>query len=109
MTTDEPTARQATASDGASIAYWTIGSRPALVHCPLSPNDLLAERQVPEWRAWYTGLAQRHRVVKFNCRGSGRSQRDVSDFSPDALVGDLAAIVDASGADKVDLLGVVRS
>ena len=91
------------------IAYWALGSGPVLVHCPLSPNDLLAEWQVPEWRAWYEGLAEHHRVVKFDRRGSGRSQRDVSDLSPEALVGDLAAIVDASGMDAVDLLGVYSS
>ena len=49
------------------------------------------------------------RFIQYDGRGTGRSQRDVSDFSLEAYVGDLDAVVEASGAGQVVLLGFFHS
>jgi class 3 adenylate cyclase len=77
-----------------------------LVHMPLmTVSHLQAEWQWPEWRAWYECLAQKRKVVRYDGRGSGLSERDVSDFSLDALLLDLEAVVDRLGLERFALSG----
>src|SRR3989442_15926228 len=61
--------------------------------------------QVPQYRENIERLAQRRTVVRFDHRGIGLSEREVSDLSLDARVSDLAAVIDHLGAEDVDLLG----
>ncbi len=45
-------------------------------------------------------------MIRYDERGCGLSDRDVEDFSLDARIGDLEAVIDAAGFDSVDLLGI---
>lgn len=60
----------------------------------------------PVWRHWLDGLADGHTVLRYDERGCGLSDRDVEDLSLDARVADLAAVIDAAGFERVDLLGM---
>jgi pimeloyl-ACP methyl ester carboxylesterase/DNA-binding CsgD family transcriptional regulator len=60
----------------------------------------------PVWRHWLEGLADGHAVLRYDERGCGLSDRDVEDLSLDARVADLEAVIDATGLDRVDLLGM---
>jgi DNA-binding CsgD family transcriptional regulator/pimeloyl-ACP methyl ester carboxylesterase len=67
-----------------------------------------------EWQNTYLngifeGLARRLTVIHYDGRGTGHSQRDVTDLSLDAMVTDLEAIVDQVGAAEVSLLGQYNS
>jgi len=85
----------ATASDGACIAYWATGEGPPFVHMPNPPwSHSLVAWQVPEMRRWFERLLGRRRMIRYDSRGSGLSDRDVSDFSLDLMVGDLEAVID---------------
>ena len=101
---DAPPIQYCRTDDGVNIAYWTLGAGPTVVHAPFTPSDLIAEWEVPAWREWYRRLAENFTVVKFDRRGSGMSQRDVSDFSLTALVHDIAAVVTAAGEGPVHML-----
>jgi class 3 adenylate cyclase len=100
----EPQIRYAKTSDGVSIAYWTLGKGDPLVFMlPLS--HLRLEWQIPEWRSWAERLAAKRQLVRYDGRGSGMSDRNVTDFSLDAQVADLEAVADQLRLDKFALLG----
>jgi pimeloyl-ACP methyl ester carboxylesterase len=62
----------------------------------------------PIWRHWYAELSRHHRLVRYDERGNGMSQRDVDDVSFDTWVRDLETVVDAAGLDRFPLLGISR-
>lgn len=106
----EPTIQYATSSDGVNIAFWTVGSGPPLVLTPLTPmGHIQLEWQVPGFRQWYERLAKERMLVSYNARGSGLSDSDPADYSLDAHVSDLEAIVDRLQLDKFDLFGQFHS
>ena len=51
-------------------------------------------------------LASRHKLVNYDCRGVGMSERDVFDMSFDAWVHDLEAVADAAGLERFALWGI---
>jgi class 3 adenylate cyclase len=105
----EPRIQYAKTTDGVSIAFWTLGEGPALVHMPLLFSHIQPEWQIPECRHWYERLAEKRKLVRYDCRGFGLSERDVSDFSLDALVLDVDAVVDRLGLEKFALFGPLHS
>jgi class 3 adenylate cyclase len=62
--------------------------------------------QSPIWRHWVEGLARNHLLVRYDERGCGLSEWDVEDFSFEAWVRDLEAVVDAAGLERFPLLGI---
>jgi class 3 adenylate cyclase len=86
--------RFCTASDGVSIAYATVGEGLPVVHTNGWPTHLELEWETPSSRAFLEMLAQGCTLIRYDMRGTGLSDRDVSDFSLDALVRDLEAVVD---------------
>jgi class 3 adenylate cyclase len=106
----EPRIQYARTADGVSIAFWTLGEGTPFVHMPfMLATHIELEWQIPEVRRWYERLAQNRKLVRYDSRGSGLSDRDVSDFSLDAEVLDLEAVVDRLGLEKFALLGAVHS
>jgi class 3 adenylate cyclase len=106
----EPRIQYAQTKDGVSIAFWTLGEGMPLVHMPNFPfSHIQLEWQVPEWRRWYERLAESRMLVRYDSRGTGLSDRDVTDFSLDALVLDLEAVVDRLGLEGLALFGPLNS
>ncbi len=100
----EPRIQYATTADGLSIACWTLGTGPPLVHLPSFPfSHLQLEWQLPEYRRWYEGLAAGRRLVRYDCRGAGLSERVVADWSLDAFLLDLEAVTARLGLATFDL------
>ena len=102
----EPRIQYAQTKDGVSIAFSTLGERgPALV-CfpPLTFSNIALEWEIPGLREWYERLASSRMLVRFDARGQGRSQRGVEDYSRDALMSDLEAVVDRLRLERLDLL-----
>jgi class 3 adenylate cyclase len=89
----EPRIQYAQASDGVSIAYWTLGNGMPLVHLPPSFSHIQMEWAYPECRRWYERLAEKRRLVRYDTRGFGLSDREVTDLSLDAHLLDLEAVV----------------
>ena len=106
----EPRIQYAQTADGVSIAFWTLGEGMPLVHMPFIPvSHIQLEWQFPEIRRWLEGLAQERKLVRYDGRGTGLSDQDVTDFSLDCQVLDLEAVVDRLGLERFGLLGVLHS
>src|SRR3990170_2664567 len=98
--------RFCTTSDGVRIAYATVGQGPPLVRVLGWFTHLEFEWENPRWRRFYEPMASRFTYIRYDGRGMGLSDRDVTDFSIDAFVRDLEAVVDATGFEKVALYGI---
>jgi len=106
----EPRIQYATTADGVNIAFWALGEGTPFVEMPTIPvSHIQMEWQIPEWRRWYEPLARTRMVVRYDCRGAGLSDRDVSDFSLDAQVLDLEAVVDRLGLERFALFAPIHS
>jgi class 3 adenylate cyclase len=98
----------ATTTDGVSIAYTSLGEgMPFVLPPPAQPwSNLQAELQIDEWRHWYEHLGEICKIIRYDGRGTGMSDRDVTELSVDAAVADLEAVVDAMGLEKFALEGL---
>jgi class 3 adenylate cyclase/pimeloyl-ACP methyl ester carboxylesterase len=95
----DPQIRYCTTSDGVRIAYTVSGNGPALLWAPDLPNShVLLEWQQPGISNQLEALAETFTVVRFDARGVGLSDRDVTDFSLGARLRDLEAVVAALSA-----------
>jgi class 3 adenylate cyclase/pimeloyl-ACP methyl ester carboxylesterase len=92
----EPRIQYAKTSDGVSIAFATAGDGPPLL---LVPNGPFSHVQAA-WETlayFYRPLAERFHLVWYDSRGSGLSDREAIDFSMDAMVRDIEAVVEGAG------------
>ncbi len=106
----EPRIQYAQAADGAGIAFWALGEGLPLVSLPTSPfTHLQLEWQRPDMRRWLERLADKRKIVRYDFRGSGLSERDVTDYSLDAHVKDLEAVIDRLALEQCALLGFYLS
>jgi class 3 adenylate cyclase len=105
----EPRIQYAQTEDGVSIAYWTLGEGMPLVYLTEAASHIQMEWQFPPWREWYEALARKRMLVRYDRRGSGLSERDVTDYSLDVLVLDLEAVVDRLGLKRFALFGPIMS
>ena len=72
-------------------------------------SHIQAEWEIPEWRGWYEGLMHHRRIVRYDSRGSGLSDRSAVDFSLEAGLKDLQAVVDKLALDRFSLDGFFYS
>jgi pimeloyl-ACP methyl ester carboxylesterase/DNA-binding CsgD family transcriptional regulator len=101
----EQAIRFCTAPDGVRIAYATLGAGYPLVVCQGWISHLELDWSAGHVRRFWEALAQEHLVVRFDKRGTGLSDRKVDDYSLQAQAGDLAAVIDALGLERVALMG----
>lgn len=95
-----------TAADGVRIAYAVVGDGPPLVKTANWLNHLEYDWESPIWSPFLHAIAERHRLVRYDARGNGLSDRDVDDISFDAFVRDLECVADAVQLDRFPLLGL---
>ena len=98
--------RFCTAADGVRLATATSGSGVPLVKAAHYLTHVEHDWDSPVWRHWLGGLSDRFHLVRYDERGCGLSDREVDDFSMDAWVADLEAVVDGLGLERFALLGV---
>ena len=91
----EPRIQYAKTSDGVNIAFSTLGEGMPLVRMPTAPySHVQLESEIPELRQMIEQLAEGRKLVRYDCRGAGLSDRDVSDYSLETHILDLEAVVD---------------
>jgi pimeloyl-ACP methyl ester carboxylesterase/DNA-binding winged helix-turn-helix (wHTH) protein len=95
-----------TASDGARIAYATVGTGPPLLKTANWLNHLEYDWQSPIWSHLLQSLAAKYCLIRYDARGNGLSDWDIDDISFEAFVRDLESVADANGLKKFPLLGV---
>ena len=106
----EPEIRFATARDGTRIAWTSLGDGRPLVLMPGVPlSNLEAEWRIPTLARAYRRLGRRVRLIQYDGRGTGRSQRDVADVSLVGQRDDVEAVLDSAGVEQATLLGFYHS
>lgn len=105
-----PPLHYARTDDGVTLAYSVLGRGPTLIWLP-SMGNLVAQWRVPALRSAYQRLAGQFRLVLYDGRGTGASDRriDPATLGLDGQLLDLAAVVDALGPTPVSLIGYYHS
>ncbi len=103
----EPRIQYAKTKDGVSIAYWTMGDGepPLIMSPPVGWSHVSLELRVPELARWYEHLASRQKLVRYDIRNEGLSDRNIEQLSEEELAGDVEAVIKRLGHPQVDLLG----
>ena len=106
----EPAIRHVGSYDGTRIAYYTMGTGPALVILhPFQINDLLLNWAIPLRRRVMRVLAARFTVVHLDLRGAGQSERHIHELTLDALCEDVTAVLDDVGVQRTSVCAVGTS
>jgi class 3 adenylate cyclase len=102
--------RYASTKDGVRIAYSTIGEGIPLIQTPPIPfSQVKLATSMPEDRLMWEAMLGQVQLVRYDARGTGLSDRDVSDFSSDAFVFDLEAVADHAKLERFALWAFVTS
>jgi pimeloyl-ACP methyl ester carboxylesterase len=100
--------RFATARDGASLAWATVGAKgnPPLVKAANWLSHLELDWEAPIWSPLFRNMAQHRQLIRYDERGCGLSDWEVPEISFDTFVTDLETVVDAAGLERFPLLGI---
>ncbi|QIE54043.1 alpha/beta fold hydrolase [Pikeienuella piscinae] len=97
--------RFATSRDGARLAWTAIGDGPALVKAPNWISHLECDWRTP-FAGLLTTLTRGRRLIRFDQRGNGLSDRTVPELSVERFVDDLEAVFDAAGVERAPVFGL---
>ena len=97
--------RFGTTADGVNIAFAVGGIGTPFVKTPNWLNHLALDVTSPIWQAWIKRVGERHRLVRYDARGCGLSDRveTPASFATNRL--DLEAVVEAAGLTTFGLYG----
>jgi DNA-binding winged helix-turn-helix (wHTH) protein/pimeloyl-ACP methyl ester carboxylesterase len=91
---------------GLNLAVASVGEGPPLIKTAHWLTHLEYDWQSPFHRPLYEFLSRNYRLVRYDARGTGISDRDVKDISFDGFVSDLETVVDALALERFSLLGM---
>jgi pimeloyl-ACP methyl ester carboxylesterase len=97
-----------TTHDGVRIALAKAGEGPPLVRTANWFTHLELDWDSAIWRHWFQVLADGRTLVRYDPRGSGLSDRNVDNFSLEAWIRDLEAVVDTVGLRRFPLIGLCQ-
>ena len=96
--------------DGRRIGYMTWGNGPVLVVPPGWASHLELQWQYLGMEPFYARLAESFRLICYDRRGSGLSERTRDDFTLEAEVADLETVIDeAAPGDTLSLFGISQA
>ncbi len=95
-----------TAADGVRIAYASVGQGAPIIKAANWLSHLELDWDAPIWSPLFRELARDHYFVRYDERGNGLSDWDVSELSQEAFVADLETVVEASELERFALLGI---
>jgi class 3 adenylate cyclase len=94
-------------SGDVSIAYQVMGEGPFdLVFVPGSISHVELAWEVPAWAAFYRRLASFSRLIVFDKRGTGMSDRVAGAPTIETRMDDVRAVMAAAGSERAALLGL---
>jgi len=99
----EPQVQYAKTSDGVNIAFASTGEGPPLVRVS-NPGYSHVQRDWAIFADHFNQLARSFRLISYDSRGTGLSDRDAIDFSMEAMVNDFEAVVDRTGLPSFAVL-----
>jgi len=92
--------RYTKSSDGARLAWTSIGAGPPLVRASNWLTHLEYDLDSPVWRHWIRFYAAHFRCVRHDERGCGMSDWEVADLSFPRWIEDLEAVITAAQLDE---------
>jgi DNA-binding winged helix-turn-helix (wHTH) protein len=92
-------------ADGVTLAVATSGHGPPIVKAANWLNHIEFDWQSPVWSPLLGFLSSQRRLIRYDERGTGLSDWNVSEISFEAFVQDLEAVVDSLGLDRFALFG----
>ncbi|WP_094021668.1 alpha/beta fold hydrolase [Maliponia aquimaris] len=95
-----PRVRYARSDTGRALAYSVSGAGTPVVYSGYGQNDVELDWHCAAFRPLYDAIGARHRLVKFDPVGTGRSDLTLPDASFDRRAEDLRAVADAAGLDR---------
>src|SRR5688572_20487601 len=99
--------RYLTTSDGVRVAWAEAGSGPAVVKAANWLSHLEFDWESPVFRHWMHFFAGHFRYIRYDERGCGMTDREVTTLSLDRWTEDLEAVIDAAKIDEpFALLGI---
>ena len=93
-------------SNGARVAYATVGEGPLILCPPWWVSHVERDWEHPGFRHFFTRLAEGFRVVRYDRPGCGLSDRDVPPRTQASEVQLLAALADALGDSQFSMFAV---
>jgi len=103
----EPQVQYAKTSDGVNIAFASMGEGPPLIRVPLEGTTHVQR----DWEMFpdLQPLSRTFRLIWYDSRGTGLSDRDETDFSIEAMMRDLEAVFDRTGLGSFAVLATANS
>jgi pimeloyl-ACP methyl ester carboxylesterase/DNA-binding CsgD family transcriptional regulator len=102
-----PPIRFALGRDGVRLAYATSGrGTPVVMKAATWLSHLEVDWASPVWSHLLHAMSERGSFVRYDERGCGLSDRDVSDLGFERWVDDLETVAEAVGAPRFALLGI---
>ena len=102
----QPETRYTRSLDGVTIAYQVVGEGSRdLVVAPGWIFNLEVVWEHPAFESFMRRLTGTFRVIMFDKRGTGLSDRSVLSSTMEERMDDLRAVMDAAGAEKASLMG----
>jgi class 3 adenylate cyclase len=106
----EPRIQYAKTSDGVNIAYSVLGDGPPIVYVGTAFGDV---HQYSSGLAFFTDLTDAlvrmgRRVILYDWRGTGSSDRESANFSLEGRLRDLEAVIERTNVDRFALGGVLQ-
>ncbi|PZC45400.1 MAG: Adenylate cyclase, class 3 [Chloroflexi bacterium] len=103
---DAPSIQYTRSTDGVNIAYTEVGEGPPLLVMPRIPFMNSAEIWLmPGFREELLFFARHHRVIQYDNRGSGQSDRQIAKMSAEDLLLDVDAVLAATRVERVLVYG----
>jgi pimeloyl-ACP methyl ester carboxylesterase/class 3 adenylate cyclase len=101
-----PAIRYAKTRDGLNIAYQVVGDGPSdLVFVPEVTSNIEIFWENPRWARFMRELAAFSRLILFDRRGVGLSDRPSGVPTLEQRMDDVRAVMDAAGSERAALLG----
>ncbi len=98
--------RYCQAPDMVNLAYSSTGNGPPLVKAANFLTHLQHDYDSIIFKHWVQDLSQELRYIRYDERGNGLSDWDITDFSFEKMILDLETVVDAMALERFALLGI---
>jgi pimeloyl-ACP methyl ester carboxylesterase/DNA-binding CsgD family transcriptional regulator len=94
--------------DGVRLAYAVSGEGPPLVMSATWLTHLEHQWRSLAWRPWLDAFSPGHKLLRYDSRGCGLSDRDARDLSFESWVRDFESVVDAVPLRQFSLLATCQ-
>jgi pimeloyl-ACP methyl ester carboxylesterase/DNA-binding CsgD family transcriptional regulator len=96
--------RFCTTADGVKLAYAVSGDGPPLVMSATWLTHLEHQWHSLAWRPWLDAFSRGRKLLRYDARGCGLSDRDTTDLSFDHWISDFECVIDSAAFGRFDLL-----